>query len=248
MNRITLFASLLLACLIFKVHGQNPQEVLTKMDALMSAPVDRVATVQMTVTNKRGESKTREAELKQMGSEYRLYRYTKPENKAGIATLSLPDGKMWLYMPAFGKAIKITLLSKSQAFTGTDFSYEDMSGIPYSNRYQANFVNSENEKELLLDLSPKSDQTEYSRILLSLNKQYGYPVQMAFYDKNGAYIKKADYSYTKEGGYWYAKQVVMTDLRKDHSTAIEIKDIRFDTGLSEKDFTIEILKTPSESN
>ena len=71
---------------------------------------------------------------------------------------------------------------------------------------------------------------------------------MAFYDKNGAYIKKADYSYTKEGAYWYAKQVVMTDLRKDHSTAIEIKDIRFDTGLSEKDFTLEILKTPSEGN
>jgi hypothetical protein len=40
----------------------------------------------------------------------------------------------------------------------------------------------------------------------------------------------------------------MTDLRKDHSTAIEIKDIRFDTGLSEKDFTLEILKTPSEGN
>ncbi|HBH23078.1 MAG TPA: hypothetical protein DDY13_06595 [Cytophagales bacterium] len=248
MNKITLVASLILAGLFFQVHGQNPQEVLKKMDDLMSAPIDRVATVQMTVTNKRGESKTREAELKQMGAGYRLYRYTKPENKAGIATLSLPDGKMWLYMPAFGKAIKITLLSKSQAFTGTDFSYEDMSGIPYSDRYTANFENSQNEKELLLNLSPKSKQTEYSRILLALNKQYGYPTQMAFYDQNGAYIKKADYNYTKQGGYWYAKEVVMTDLRKDHSTAIEIMNIRFDTGLSEKDFTIDVLKTPSESD
>lgn len=248
MNRIALLASLILVGLIVRVHGQNPQEVLKKMDELMSAPEDRVATVQMTVTNRRGEAKTREAELKQIGSGYRLYRYTKPEKKAGIATLSLPDGTMWLYMPAFGKAIKITLLSKSQAFTGTDFSYEDMSGIPYSDRYEAEFVNSQDEEELLLDLSPKSDKTEYSRILVSLDKQYGYPIEMAFYDKNGAYIKKADYKYTKQGGYWYAEQVVMTDLRKDHSTAIEIKDIRFDTGLSEKDFTIETLKTPSESN
>jgi outer membrane lipoprotein-sorting protein len=65
---------------------------------------------------------------------------------------------------------------------------------------------------------------------------------MAFFDKNGDYIKKATYTYVKQGKYWYASHVIMEDLRKEHSTEITIKDITFDTGLTKDDFTIEILK------
>ncbi|MGB5508436.1 outer membrane lipoprotein-sorting protein [Robiginitalea sp.] len=227
-------------------YAQDPQEVLIKMDAVMSAPSDWIATVEMTTTNRKGVEKTHEARLKQLGSGYRLYRYTRPENKAGIASLSLPDGNMWLYMPSFGKAIKISLLSKSQAFTGTDFSHEDMSGIPYSERYTADFENSRNEGEYLLNLLPKSNNTSYSRILLSVDKKNGHPVQMAFYDKNGVYFKKAVYTYARQGKYWYAKEVTMTDLTKDHSTKVIMKEITFDTGLSKDEFTVEMMKNSSE--
>ncbi len=236
----------LFVTLMSPAYAQDPQEVLIKMDAVMSAPSDWIATVEMTTTNRKGVEKTHEARLKQLGSGYRLYRYTQPENKAGIASLSLPDGNMWLYMPSFGKAIKISLLSKSQAFTGTDFSHEDMSGIPYSERYTADFENSQNEGEYLLNLLPKSNNTSYSRILLSVNKKNGYPVQMAFYDKNGVYFKKAVYTYTRQGKYWFAKEVTMTDLTKDHSTKVIMKEITFDTGLSKDEFTVEMMKNSSE--
>ncbi len=230
------------------VQAQDAQKILSEMDNLMSAPQDRVATVEITIRNKKGNETVREASLMQKGANYRLYRYTKPENKAGIATLSHPDGKMWLYMPSFGKAVKITLLSKSQAFTGTDFSYEDMSGIPYSERFNASLESSDKPNNYLLNLLPKTKETEYSKIQIYINEENGYPIEMAFFDKKGNNIKKADYSYVKKGKYWYAEEVIMTDLRKDHSTKIIIKEVTFDIGLKDDDFTLEKLTGKSKSD
>ena len=211
---------LILVCLLltipFNNYGQDAESLLMSMDDLIGAPKDRIATVEMTVTDKKDDSKVREAILKQKGADRKLYRYTKPEKKAGIATLSLPEGIMWLYMPSFGKAIRISLLSKSQAFTGTDFSYEDMSGVPYNTRYKPKMLKSENDSEYLLELTPRSDKTTYSRIVLSLNKKHNYPIKMAFFDKDNNYEKLAIYKYEKKDSYWYAKEVLMTDLRKKH--------------------------------
>ncbi len=240
-KKLLILAGLLLT-IPFNNYGQDAESLLMSMDDLIGAPKDRMATVEMTVTNKKDVSKVREAILKQKGSDRKLYRYTKPEKKAGIATLSLPDGVMWLYMPSFGKAIRISLLSKSQAFTGTDFSYEDMTGVPYNVRYKPKMLQSENDDEYMLELTPRSNKTRYSRIVLSLNKDHNYPVKMAFFDKDNNYEKLATYKYEKKDSYWYAKEVLMTDLRKKHSTKIVMKDIKFDQGLTNDEFTIETLK------
>jgi len=240
-KKLLLLVFLLLSIPI-KQYAQNAEVLLQKMDNLMAAPKDRIATVEMIITDKYGDSKVNEAILKQKGADRRLYRYTKPEKKAGIASLSLPDDVMWLYMPSFGKAIRISLLSKSQAFTGTDFSYEDMSGVPYNTRYEPKMLLSENDNEYLLELIPRSNKTMYSRIVLSLNKSHNYPVKMAFFDKDNNYEKLATYKYEKKDSYWYAKEVLMTDLRKQHSTKIVMKDIKFDQGLTDDEFTIETLK------
>ena len=93
--------------------SQDADEILAKMDKLMFSAKDRQGKVKIILTNKAGKEKIREAEMMQKGTDKRLYRYTAPESQQGIATLSLPDGVMWLYMPAFGKPKKISLLAKS---------------------------------------------------------------------------------------------------------------------------------------
>jgi outer membrane lipoprotein-sorting protein len=222
--------------------AQDAETVLKNMDKLMSAPKDKQATVQIIVTDKSGDEKLREAEMKQLGMYYKLYRYTKPESKAGIATLSLPDDKMWLYMPSFGKAVKISLLSKSQAFTGTDFSYEDMSGIPYNVRYTPKFLKSLDPKAYLLELTPKDNSMEYSKIIMTIDKANNYPMVMEFYYKGDEIRKVATYKYKKSGKYWYANEVTMKDIKKETSTKIIMDDVKFDQGISEDIFTVENLK------
>lgn len=221
-------------------HAQDAISLLNNMDALMQAPKDKQAVVKITTTNKSGKVKVREAAMKQKGKDKRLYQYTKPESQAGIATLSLPGDVMWMYMPAFGKPKKISLLAKSQAFTGTDFSYEDMEAKPYAERYEPKLAETTNDM-FVLELTPISDKSSYTKIILNLNKTNFYPIKMEFYNKRDELFKEADYTYKKQGNYWYASQVMMVDLKKEHSTKIEMTDLVFDQGLSDEEFAVENL-------
>ena len=240
-------AGFLIITVLFSAISANAQDaasILKKMDAVLSAPKDRTGTIEIILINKSGKEKVREAEMMQLGRDKKIYRYTEPESQAGIATLSLPGGIMWLYMPAFGKPKKISLLAKSQAFNGTDFSTEDMDPRPYPDRFTPKLLET-NDDSYVLELIPKSDKSQYSKIILTLDKTNFYPVTMVYYDKSGRKYKEASYKYKKSGKYWYAEEVTMKDLKKDHTTKIRLTNVKFDQGLSEDEFTVEKLK-PAE--
>ena len=226
-------------------QAQDADELLKKMDDLIQAPKDKQGKVQIILLNKNGKEKIREAELKQKGKDYRMYRYTQPESQAGIATLSLPDNVMWMYMPAFGKPKKISLLAKSQTFTGTDFSYEDMESKPYAERYTPS-MQKINTDSYELKLVPISDKSKYSKIILTLDNTHFYPVQMDYYDRGEKHFKTANYKYTRGNPYWYAEEVIMKDHKKEHSTTIVLKDVVFDQGLLDEEFAVENLAPKKE--
>jgi outer membrane lipoprotein-sorting protein len=146
-----------------------------------------------------------------------------------------------LYMPAFEKPKKISLLAKSQSFTGTDFSYEDMVTTPYVDRYKPDLLQTDQDM-YGLQLTPKSKSSAYSKIIVRINKTYGYPISMEFYNAQGKKFKTATYRYEKIGKYWNAAEVVMKDLDKNHSTKILLSDVKFDQGLSDDLFAVEKLK------
>lgn len=237
---------LMMLMAIPQIRAQSAASILKSMDDLMAAPQDRQAIVKMVLKDKSGKEKVREAIMKQKGPYKKLYRYTKPEKQVGMATLSLPDDIIWLYMPALKKAIKVTLLSKSQAFTGTDFSYEDMSGSSYGDRFTPSLIENPDENIYQLELMPKSMKSSYSKIIVYLDKKHFYPVKMEYFDQDQTYFKYATYSYKKKGKYWYAEEVTMMNLKKEHSTEIIITDIQFDKGISDEEFTVENLKPVDE--
>jgi outer membrane lipoprotein-sorting protein len=229
-------------CLLITIgqsRAQNADSLLKWMDNMMSAPKDRIATMEMTVTDKNGKENIREAQMKQKGKDRKLYRYTKPEKQAGVSTMSLPGDVMWLYMPAFDEPVKITLLSKSQAFTGTDFSYEDMDSRTYAEKYAPTLLASDNPNHYKLELTPNFKRSNYSKIILTMDKVNFYPIKMEYFDGKGNFFKEATYQYTKQGKYWYAKEVLMKDLKKGSSTKIVMKEMKFDQGLKDDEFTVE---------
>lgn len=243
---ITTVISLLIFLLSNPSFSQDAYTLIKKMDELMQAPSDKQGNVKIILSDlKSGKIKEREAIMHQKGKDKRKYQYTQPESQAGIATLSLPDGTMWMYMPALGKPKKISLLSKSQAFTGTDFSYEDMETESYTERYIPSFI-AEEEKTYAIELVPKSDKSKYSKIIVHIDKIDNYPVLMEYFDNGNTKFKEATYKYKFSGKYWYAGEVVMTDLKKQHSTTIEMKDVKFDQGLLDDEFTVESLVPPKE--
>jgi outer membrane lipoprotein-sorting protein len=248
MNRLKL-KILPLIPLIFagmmKATPQDAASILNTMDNIIFSPKDKQAKVTIILTDRAGKEKLREATLMQKGPDKKLYRYTKPESQAGIATLSLSDDVMWLYMPAFEKPKKISMLAKGQAFNGTDFSNEDMVTSPYSERYTP-FLLQTTTDAFMLKLIPKSTESSYSQVVVRINKANGYPEKMEFYNTLGKKFKEATYNYEKIGKYWNAAEVVMKDLEKMHSTNIRLTEVKFDQGLTDELFLVENLK-PAEN-
>jgi outer membrane lipoprotein-sorting protein len=244
LKNTVLILFLLLSAGITDATSQDARAILEKMDKVIFSPKDRQGKVTIIMTDKTGKEKIREASMLQKGTDKKLYRYTKPESQAGMATLTLPDNVMYLYMPAFGKPKKISILSKDQSFNNTDFSYEDMATTPYVDRYTPELLESTAE-EYTLSLIPKAEKSNYSKIIVRIKKPDGYPIIMEYYDQSGKKFKVAAYQYEKIGKYWNASQVIMRDLEKDHSTRILISDVKFDQGLSDDIFMVDKMK-PSE--
>jgi len=235
-----------LACALLLVPGsfakaQEANVILKKMDEVLYSSKDMKENLKIVLTYKAGKQKTREATVLQKGTDKRLFRFTAPASQDGISTLSLPKDVMYLYLPSYGKERRISSSVKNQKFAGTDFSYEDMEAKPFTEKYALKSVKTENDT-YILELIPKSPKSQYSKIIMTVNKTYYYPVHADYYDKGNNKIKEASYEFEKISGYWTATVIEMTDLRKRHTTKMIISNIQFDTGLSDDEFTVRKLK------
>lgn len=237
----TIMTVLLLTASVLSAKAQDANAILKKMDDVMYSPKDMQAKTEIVLIDKAGKQKTREATMIQKGNDKRIFRFTAPASQAGIAVLSLPDDVMYLYMPAFGKERRIASHVKNQKFAGTDFSYDDMEAVPYSNKYTPKLLKTEG-NAYVLELIPKSQKSEYSKLIVNVHKTDYYPVTMEYYDKGNRKIKDAIYKFKKIGKYWNAEEIVMTDLKKNHKTKMIMSDVKYDQGFTDDEFTVRKLK------
>jgi outer membrane lipoprotein-sorting protein len=220
--------------------AQDAQGILKKMDDVLYAPKDLSAKNKIVLIDKAGKQETREALVYQKGNDKRLFRFTSPASQAGIAVLSLPRDVMYFYLPAFGKERRIAGSAKNQNFAGTDFSYDDMESKPFSEKYSPKLVKTE-DNAFILELAPKG-ASDYSRIVVRVNKTHFYPEFMEYYNKGNLKVKEARYTFKKIGNYWNTQEIEMTDLKKNHKSKIIMSDVKYDSGLSEEDFSLRKLK------
>ncbi len=235
---LILLPIMLLTFSVQNTFAQSAAEILDKMDAILYAAKDQSSMVRMVLTDRSGKERVREASLWQKGTDKRLFRFTSPASEAGIAFLSLPDDVMYLYMPAFGKERRIATHVKNQAFAGTDFSYDEMESVPYTSKYVPKLTG-QTDGFWNLELTPKPElKSDYSKIEVKVSKSNNCPKSMASYDKSGNKLKTAEYTFAKEGKYWYPKEVKMTDLKKSHTTSMIMNKVTFDSNLNDQLFTV----------
>lgn len=240
--KLTVLVSVLTLLVGFNAVAQDGTEILKKLDQVMYSPKDMKGATKIILIDKNGKQSVRNATTIQKGTDKRLLRFTSPASQAGIATLSLPNDVMYLYMPAFGKERRISSSVKSQKFAGTDFAYEDMEAKLFVNKYTAKVLKTE-AKTIVVELTPISPKSSYSKIIATLDKTNYYPISMDFYDKGKKKIKRAEYKFEKIGKYWNAKEITMIDLKKNHKTIMQLSNVKFDTGLKDDDFTVRKLKS-----
>ncbi|MCK4639000.1 MAG: outer membrane lipoprotein-sorting protein [Bacteroidales bacterium] len=241
--KLSVLISALFLMFGFNANAQDANTILKKMDDVMYAPKDQDSKIKLVLIDKKNKEKTREATVLQKGTDKRLFKFTSPSSQAGISFLSLPDDIMYLYLPAFGKERRIATHIKNQKFAGTDFSYDDMEAKPYSDKYTPKLLNTENDI-YLLELTPKANiKTDYSKLIVTINKSNYYPSKIEYYDKTGRKIKELNNKeIEKIDGYWVSKEMTMTDLKKNHKTKMIITTVSYDNNLSDDEFTVRKLK------
>jgi hypothetical protein len=107
-------------------------------EALMAAvearpePATTQATLRMTIATASGQSLTREMRMWSAGDTHRVIKFTAPADIAGSGFLSIESGgsdETLIYLPALDRVRRIAGGQKGDAFFGSDFAYEDISGV-----------------------------------------------------------------------------------------------------------------------
>ena len=238
----TVVAVLVLLLVVGEALGLTGQEVLEKVDQVMNAPRDRVASVRMVLVEKGGATKERRVKMYQKGEQKRLVKFLSPAEVKGVGFLVLSDEEMYLWMPAFGKIRRIASHVKNRSFMGTDFSYDDIGSSTYSDDYYAT-VKEEDQKGYVLELSPRpGSDVDYSRLVVWVPKDSFVPSRVEFYKKGRLMKVMTNERVERVDGFWVPRKVVMENVRTGHKTLMEMVEVRHNIGLGDKIFTKRYLK------
>ncbi|WP_210441084.1 outer membrane lipoprotein-sorting protein [Vibrio crassostreae] len=215
---------------------------------------DSVATMEMLLRNKQGESSTRLMRLKSLevddDGDKGLTIFDEPRDVKGTAFLNhshiTKSDDQWLYLPALKRVKRISSRNKSGPFMGSEFAYEDLSSFELE-KYTFNYIEDakiEGVDTFVLEQVPTDKNSGYTMQKVWLDQKYYRPVQVEFYDRKGALLKTLSFQDYKQylNQYWRAHTMSMQNHQTGKSTVLTTTDLAFQTGLKDKDFQKNTLK------
>jgi outer membrane lipoprotein-sorting protein len=222
------------------------EEILEKVDAVLSAPTDGTSTAKMTLVDKNGKTKERSLKLWTRyfkdKDDWSLTKFVAPAEVRDLGFLSLADDKMYLYLPAFDRVRRIASHARKESFAGSDLSNDDLSTGRYVDHFSVE-IKEETDGEYVLELTRKPGSNRiYPKSTVWVNKENFTTPRMELFDKNEKLWKTFAGEYEQIQGYWTMKSLTMTDVQKKHKTIMTMENMEFDVGLDEKTFTQRYLK------
>lgn len=245
MKRMTgILAILILAAGLSAGYALTGDEVLDKVEGVMTAPQDVESLNIMVLANSDGSGKEiREMKMYLSGKDMRVVKFIKPASVNGIGLLVTGEDQIWVYLPETKKIKMIQGSFKNDNFQGTDFSYDEIGSYEYKKDYSAEIMK-EDDKQYILVLTRKAGSGKiYEKMIMEVDKETFIPSKADFY-QNGTVKKTLTILEVKKiGKYNTPTKVKVEDLSKKHYTEMEITDIKFDQGLKGKNiFTQPYLK------
>lgn len=235
---VFIFAGLLLLQTNITAQELSALEILKKFEAVINAPKDQQMNGKLVLIDSKGNEKERTITMLQKGDDKRFIRFLSPADQRGIGFLGLPDDVQYLYLPAFKKVRRIASHIKNQKFAGTDFTYDDLGTLKYSDDYDPELVEITKD-EYVLELKPKTGKNkDYSKLKIWVRKDILFPIKTEFYDKANRLWKTMERrQIEKIDVYWISKEIVMKDLKDQHTSKMQLSEIKLDSNLSEDLFT-----------
>ncbi len=227
--------------------------------ALMERVVDRhfvahsVEDVAVALINAKGHQTnmafTSSTKRQKNGLLQNLIYLTAPGNVKGTALVTWLDetgqSKQWLYLPSQIMTRQVAGQSRTSAFMGTDFTFEDLQPIIMDD-FTFTVTGSEavdGQDCWLLEVVPANDQAKrdsgYSKRVLFVRKDIEYVVRVQFFDPRGRLEKtEINHDLVNVGGdAWAANNVLMQTERPEHKTLLVVRSRDTKTDIPDAVFT-----------
>ena len=211
----------------------------------------------MMLTTSRGETRVRNMKFyskkKNENESMMLIKIIAPADVRGTAFLTIEhqnrDDDRYLYLPALRRVKKITASGKGGNFMSSDFTYYDM-GKPKLNDWTYKRLPDETVDGhpcFLVEAtaaSPKiTKETGYSKIVRWIRKDTFTTIKAVFYDRDGKKWKGLLVPEVKKlNGVWFSTIMVMHDIQIDHTSKMEFKNLKINTGVPAKYFSLRYLQ------
>ncbi len=210
--------------------------------------------VTMVLKNQHGDSSKRSIRTKTLeitgDGDKSLTIFDKPRDVKGTAFLTFshstkPDDQ-WLFLPALKRVKRISSKNKSGPFMGSEFAYEDMSSFEVD-KYTYRYLRDETldgMDSFVVESDPVDKYSGYTRLVSWFDKAEYRVQKIDYYDRKNSLLKTLrfkDYQLYLDK-YWRSQTMVMVNHQNGKSTVLKSSNIRFRTGLSEKNFNKNSLK------
>jgi outer membrane lipoprotein-sorting protein len=260
LNRILTFALTFLTSLVIaSTANADPAEVgrqiAEEVDRRDSGFVDNTSELKMILRNRHGQESVRmirNRTLEVIGDgDKSLVIFDHPRDVKGTAFLSYthignPDDQ-WLYLPALKRVKRISSKNKSGPFVGSEFAYEDISSQEVD-KYTYRYLRDENLNGLdcfVVERIPVYKNSGYTKQIVWIDKAEYRPQKLDYYDRKEELLKTLTFGDYRQylGRFWRAHRWEMVNHQTGKSTSLEWSEFQFQTGLSDRDFNRNILKS-----
>jgi len=215
---------------------------------------DQTAELTMKLINSRGDKRVRKIKqfVKYFGNdEKKIMFFISPADVRNTSFMSWSydeegkDDDQWIYLPALKRVKRISSDSKSDYFMGSDFTYDDL-GDRHPTEDTHKLLREEKvdgKNCYVVESIPREEEYMYSRTVTWVIKDKWIGLKKEFYDEDGELLKTLTVKkYEKIIDYWTILSSEMFNVQKDHTTKMELANVKLDTGIPTNKFTERMMK------
>ena len=244
---VALLAVVMLAAASPAWGAPSADEIIKKADAAGTSETSHTVMTQ-TIQTTGGAVRTFTIESWATGGDDKsLMRFLDPAPSRGIGMLSLDGGdNIWAYFPDSDDLRKIASSARNSSMEGSDFSYEDMSGATFADKYTAGEVTEEDVGDSAcyrVTLTP-TGKSSYSKVVVWIDTSSYVLRRSHYFDKKDRHAKTLTMSgWNQVSGVWTPQTMVMKNEKRGSSTTIEMVSVEYGVQLDDRMFTTETLTT-----
>jgi len=235
------------------------QETLTGLQIIQNvydrpAGEDQVGDLTMSLINSRGDERVRT--IKQFVKEFdnmekKIMYFVSPADVRNTSFMNWSyneegkDDDQWIYLPALKRVKRISSDSKSDYFMGSDFTYDDLGDRhPSSDTHKLLREERLNGEDCyVVESTPKEEEYMYSRTVTWIIKDKWIGMKKEFYDEDGDHLKTLSVKkFEKIDNLWTILHSEMHNVQKNHTTKMELKNVKLNTGIPDNKFTERMMK------